>query len=92
MYDPPPRRRSSPLIQLDRAQLIGSLASSYPDETKWTVKAISEKTKIGGRVGPTIVGSVKTVADQLNALIEDGDVDGFSECSTRTISKQPFGL
>ena len=43
------------------------------------MKAISDRTKIGGRVGPTIVGSVKTVADALNELIEDGDVDGFSK-------------
>ena len=59
--------------------MIASLAPSYPEETKWTVKAISDRTKIGGRVGPTIVGSVKTVADALNELIEEGDVDGFSE-------------
>lgn len=58
--------------------MIGSLAAIYPDEKKWTVKALSDKTKIGGRVGPTIVGSVKTVADALNDLVEKGDVDGFS--------------
>lgn len=60
--------------------LIASLIASYPEEKRWTVKSISEKTKIGGLRGRkgTIIGSPATSADALGELIEQGDVDGFN--------------
>ncbi|KAI5479872.1 hypothetical protein MNV49_002430 [Pseudohyphozyma bogoriensis] len=58
--------------------IIEALALENPDVKVWTADAIANITKIGGRVGPTIVGSVKTVADRLTQFVEEGDVDGFN--------------
>ncbi|MGA2793147.1 MAG: LLM class flavin-dependent oxidoreductase [Roseiarcus sp.] len=43
----------------------------------WTVQEVAEHVSIGG-IGPVIVGSPKTVADQLESWIDETDVDGFN--------------
>ncbi|MGW7773696.1 LLM class flavin-dependent oxidoreductase [Pseudomonas putida] len=43
----------------------------------WTVAEIAEYCCLGGD-GPLLVGSPSTVADQLQAWVEDTDVDGFN--------------
>jgi len=46
-------------------------------ERKWTVGDISDYIGIGG-IHPTLVGSGKTIADQLEAFAEASGVDGFN--------------
>jgi len=43
----------------------------------WTVKEIAEYVGIGGP-GPVIIGSPRTVADQLQSWIDETDIDGFN--------------
>ena len=44
---------------------------------RWTVREVAEHVSIGG-IGPLVVGSPATVADQLESWIEDTDLDGFN--------------
>jgi alkanesulfonate monooxygenase len=53
-----------------------ALTSADPDRV-WTVRELAEFGGIGG-LGPVVVGSPATVADQLQAWIEDTDIDGFN--------------
>jgi FMN-dependent oxidoreductase (nitrilotriacetate monooxygenase family) len=43
----------------------------------WTPRKIGEKIAIGG-LGPVMVGSGKSVADQLERWVDETDVDGFN--------------
>jgi FMN-dependent oxidoreductase (nitrilotriacetate monooxygenase family) len=43
----------------------------------WTVRAVAEHVTIGG-IGPVIVGSPQTVADELEHWIDETDLDGFN--------------
>jgi alkanesulfonate monooxygenase len=43
----------------------------------WTVREVAEHVSIGG-IGPVIVGSPATVAEQLEAWIDETDIDGFN--------------
>ncbi|KIQ04377.1 MULTISPECIES: LLM class flavin-dependent oxidoreductase [Pseudomonas] len=44
---------------------------------QWTVQELADWVGIGG-FGPLIVGSAQTVADELQAWVEETDVDGFN--------------
>jgi alkanesulfonate monooxygenase len=46
-------------------------------ERRWTVREVAEHVSIGG-IGPVVVGSPATVADQLEAWIDETDLDGFN--------------
>lgn len=46
---------------------------------RWTVRDVAEHVSIGG-IGPVIVGSPATVADQLEGWVDDTDIDGFNLC------------
>ncbi|WP_256831550.1 LLM class flavin-dependent oxidoreductase [Pseudomonas sp. Pse1] len=53
-------------------------AFSTADPNKqWTVRELADWVGIGG-FGPLIVGSAQTVADELQAWVEETDVDGFN--------------
>jgi FMN-dependent oxidoreductase (nitrilotriacetate monooxygenase family) len=53
-------------------------AFSTADPSKvWTVRELGEWIGIGG-LGPRIVGGPATVADELQAWVEETDVDGFN--------------
>ena len=53
-------------------------AFSTADPSKvWTVRELAEWIGIGG-LGPRIVGGPATVADELQAWVEETDVDGFN--------------
>jgi FMN-dependent oxidoreductase (nitrilotriacetate monooxygenase family) len=53
-------------------------AFSTADPSKqWTVQELADWAGIGG-FGPLIVGSAQTVADELQAWVEETDVDGFN--------------
>jgi alkanesulfonate monooxygenase len=43
----------------------------------WTVREVAEHVAIGG-IGPVIVGSPATVADELESWIDETDLDGFN--------------
>ena len=53
-----------------------ALTSADPDRV-WTVREVAEFGGIGG-LGPVIVGSPQRVADELQAWIDETDVDGFN--------------
>jgi alkanesulfonate monooxygenase len=55
---------------------VDNFTSSASDR-KWTVRSIAEFGAIGGR-GPVFIGSPATVADQLEAWVEQTGVDGFN--------------
>ena len=53
-----------------------ALTSADPDRV-WTVREVAEFGGIGG-LGPVIVGSPERVADELQAWVDETDVDGFN--------------
>lgn len=57
--------------------MVNHWASVSPEGWKWNKKTIAEHLIIGGN-GAKIIGSPKTVADELERWIEVADVDGFN--------------
>ncbi|PGG95312.1 hypothetical protein AJ79_10129 [Helicocarpus griseus UAMH5409] len=59
--------------------MVNHWASTVPgtEGTKWNRKTISEYLIVGGN-GTKIIGSPKTVADELERWVEVADVDGFN--------------
>jgi long-chain alkane monooxygenase len=55
---------------------LENITRADPDR-RWTVREVAEHVSIGG-IGPVIVGSPATVVDQLEAWIEETDLDGFN--------------
>ncbi|CAB4857167.1 MAG: NtaA/DmoA family FMN-dependent monooxygenase [Actinobacteria bacterium] len=60
--------------------VVKAFTRADPDRT-WTIREIADYVKLGGD-GPVIVGSAETVADQLEAWVDDTDVDGFNLAAT----------
>lgn len=60
-------------------QIASGFAKLYPDVKVWTRLALADKTKIGGMSYPVIVGGPEAVADHLQKLVDEADVDGFSQ-------------
>lgn len=60
-------------------QIVSDLAKRFPDVPKWTREAVTNEVKIGGLNHLTITGSPTTVADRLQQLVDEGDIDGFSK-------------
>ena len=60
-------KRDAPLSRTSRA----------PTRIGWTVREVAEHVSIGG-IGPIVVGSPASVADQLESWIDDTDLDGFN--------------
>jgi FMN-dependent oxidoreductase (nitrilotriacetate monooxygenase family) len=56
--------------------LVEAVTQADPDRV-WTVGELAEFAGVGG-VGPVIVGSPATVADELERWVADADVDGFN--------------
>jgi FMN-dependent oxidoreductase (nitrilotriacetate monooxygenase family) len=57
--------------------MVNHWASNSPQGLKWNKKTIAEHLILGGN-GAKIIGSPKTVADELERWIEVADVDGFN--------------
>ncbi|KAE8440549.1 hypothetical protein EG329_007242 [Mollisiaceae sp. DMI_Dod_QoI] len=57
--------------------MVNHWASSSPQGTKWNKKTIAEHLIMGGN-GAKLIGSPKTVADELERWIDVADVDGFN--------------
>jgi FMN-dependent oxidoreductase (nitrilotriacetate monooxygenase family) len=55
---------------------LENITRADPDR-RWTVREVAEHVSIGG-IGPIVVGSPATVADQLEGWIDDTDLDGFN--------------
>jgi long-chain alkane monooxygenase len=53
-----------------------NITRADPDR-RWTVREVAEHVSIGG-IGPIVVGSPATVANQLEAWIDETDLDGFN--------------
>jgi alkanesulfonate monooxygenase SsuD/methylene tetrahydromethanopterin reductase-like flavin-dependent oxidoreductase (luciferase family) len=53
-----------------------NITRADPDR-RWTVREVAEHVSIGG-IGPVVVGSPTTVADQLEQWIDDAGIDGFN--------------
>jgi long-chain alkane monooxygenase len=53
-----------------------NITRAHPDR-RWTVREVAQHVSIGG-IGPVIVGSPATVADQLEQWIDDTGIDGFN--------------
>jgi len=56
--------------------LFENITRADPDR-RWTVREVAEHVSIGG-IGPIVVGSPASVADQLEGWIDDTDLDGFN--------------
>lgn len=59
---------------------IKAFTSSDPNRT-WTIREIADYARVGGD-GPVIVGSAQTVADQIEAWVDETGVDGFNLAAT----------
>jgi FMN-dependent oxidoreductase (nitrilotriacetate monooxygenase family) len=57
--------------------VVEAFSAVNNDGRPWTIRDIARHGMIGGE-GPTIVGSPSEVADELQAWIEETDVDGFN--------------
>ncbi|AWI58401.1 LLM class flavin-dependent oxidoreductase [Sinorhizobium fredii] len=55
---------------------VESLSEGDPNK-RWTIRQLAEWGGIGG-MGPVVVGSAETVADELQQWVEDTGVDGFN--------------
>jgi long-chain alkane monooxygenase len=57
--------------------VVASFQQAAEDGSEWTVRDIGRHGAIGG-LGPYIVGSGEEIADQLQAWVDETDVDGFN--------------
>ncbi|WP_243794742.1 LLM class flavin-dependent oxidoreductase [Saccharopolyspora gloriosae] len=64
-------------VKTDAGQTMVDLFSKMDPDREWTPRDIAEFIGIGGS-GPTIVGSPRTVANELISWVEDCDIDGFN--------------
>jgi FMN-dependent oxidoreductase (nitrilotriacetate monooxygenase family) len=55
---------------------LENITRADPDR-RWTVREVAEDVSIGG-IGPVVVGSPNTVADELESWIAETDLDGFN--------------
>lgn len=64
-------------IQTNAIQsMLDSYVNADPNRV-WTIEEIANWNSVGGN-GPVLVGSVTSVADELQSWVEDTDVDGFN--------------
>lgn len=64
-------------VDTDAARSALSIFTKADPTRRWTPRGIAEYVGIGG-IGPVIVGSPATVADELERWVEEGGVDGFN--------------
>ncbi|WP_342726477.1 LLM class flavin-dependent oxidoreductase [Bradyrhizobium sp. B097] len=67
-----------PLPTAKKDNAVTSMIDSFSrSERPWTIREIIEHNGIGGR-GPVIVGSPAEVADELQAWVDETDINGFN--------------
>ena len=59
---------------------VKAFTSADPNR-RWTIREIAEYVRLGGD-GPVLVGSADTVADQIEAWVDETGVDGFNLAGT----------
>ncbi|MCC4907916.1 LLM class flavin-dependent oxidoreductase [Microbacterium sp. cx-59] len=64
-------------VDTDAARSALSIFTKADPSRTWTPRDIAEYVGIGG-IGPVIVGSAATVADELERWVEVGGIDGFN--------------
>ncbi|MDH1010881.1 LLM class flavin-dependent oxidoreductase [Pseudomonas nicosulfuronedens] len=64
-------------VQSDAIQSAVDAFSAADPQRQWAAAEIADYCALGGD-GPLLVGSPQTVADQLQAWVEETDVDGFN--------------
>ncbi|NYD67627.1 LLM class flavin-dependent oxidoreductase [Agromyces atrinae] len=64
-------------VDTDAARSALSIFTIADPERAWTPRDIAEYVGIGG-IGPVIVGSPSTVADEIERWVEVGGIDGFN--------------
>ena len=64
-------------IDTDAARSALSIFTTADPSREWTARDIAHYVGIGG-IGPVIVGSPTTVADELERWVEVGGIDGFN--------------
>lgn len=69
----------SPLDQVESegVRSIATLFTSVDGDRVWTPRAIAEQVGLAG-LGPLVVGSATTVADELERWMDETDIDGFN--------------
>lgn len=73
----------APLVEQESNAIqsaVKAFTSADPDRT-WTIREIADYARLGGD-GPVVVGSAQTVADQLEAWVDETGVDGFNLAAT----------
>ncbi|WWC98828.1 hypothetical protein V866_005721 [Kwoniella sp. B9012] len=58
--------------------ILRNLQSTYPEHNDWTRAGLADLLGVRGLPYPPIVGSPTTVADHLQRIITEADVDGFN--------------
>lgn len=73
-YDP-----DQPLVEVENDSLRSALQmlTTIDPDRAWTPLDIVTKRSIGG-LGPVLVGSAQTVADELERWVDEGGIDGFN--------------
>ena len=64
-------------VDTDAARSALAIFTQFDPERAWTPRDIAHYVGIGG-IGPVIVGSPTTVADELERWVEVGGIDGFN--------------
>jgi FMN-dependent oxidoreductase (nitrilotriacetate monooxygenase family) len=64
-------------IETDAVQSAVAAFSTADPDREWTPREIAKWVSVGG-MGPVVVGSPATVADEMERWVEEADVDGFN--------------
>ena len=64
-------------VENDSLRSVGEMFRRSDPSKQWTTRQVAEFLGIGG-IGPVLVGSPTTVADELERWMREGDVDGFN--------------
>ena len=64
-------------VENNSLRSVGEMLKASDSSVEWTARRIAEWIGIGA-VGPVVVGSPTTVADELEEWMDEGDLDGFN--------------
>ena len=64
-------------VENDSLRSVGEMLKASDSSVQWTARRVAEWIGIGA-VGPVVVGSPTTVADELERWMDEGDLDGFN--------------
>ena len=64
-------------VENDSLRSVGEMFKRSDPSKTWTTRQVAEFLGIGG-IGPVVVGSPTTVADELERWMAEGDIDGFN--------------